>query len=392
MTRKILCFIFTFIALYSNAQNINKKIEQLMELDGTISKVKGIVNKTIEVQKIGNSEVSDTYWKALENKILEESIVDFKSIMIPIYKEVYTDSEIEKLINLFNSDLGKLLSKMTPKALEKQHLALVAWSQNLNASIIKEIETRGKKESSSEEIEKFKSDFIKKYGLQILNLNELAIDQENNVGSLLIDFGKLDGTKNIVKVIRVKNNSNQEITFRKTFFLEDRDPIQVDLGQTPLKKGETRDLKITLNADIAEGIQYRSLIISSKEGTTIPLGVKFDIPNKEIMYKVSKDTLKMTKVKRGEVSKPYIFTIKNTGTKGFFISDIKLDKEIAYLHYSKKEVLPNQQIEIRVIVTDYLMNQEKAFNSKLDLNVELSEGNSFHFSHFPSKTINLKIR
>lgn len=389
MTNKILLVIFTFFAIQINAQSIDEKIENILELDGTIGNIEKLITQTIENQKQSNFGVSDSYWEALEKKVRKKSLDEFILIVTPIYTQNYTESEIDNLLTFYNSETGKLITEKQPKILSQLNLPLMQWSQNLSSNVIEEIENKGKNKSNSDEIEKFKTEFKAKYGLQILNLKDLAIDQENNIGDLLVDFGKTDGKKDITKIIRVKNNSNKEIEFEEPKFLSNN-AIKFDLGNKPLQIGEIRDLKITLIAEQAENKNYSMSSINSSNGNRIQFGIKYDAPAKEISFEISDRKLKFKKLKK-DFSKPYIFILKNTGKKDFYISDIEIDKEIAYLSYNKETIKPNEETEIRIIFSNKLIVEHKIEDLKLKLEVDLTKGEKRGFSSFANETIELTI-
>lgn len=390
MTKKIVFAFLAFFAIQINAQTIDDKIEELLELNGTIDKIEEIIANTIEYQKQNNIGVPDNYWEVLENKVSKKSTDEFLSIIIPIYSQNYTESEIDDLTTFFNSKTGILIAKKQSIILNQLSLPTMQWSQNLSFYIIEQIENRGKNESSSDEIEKFKTEFIAKYGLQILNLKDLAIDQENNIGSLLIDFGKTDGKEDITKIIRVKNNSNKEITFDKPTFLIN-DDFKFDWGNKPIKVGEIRDLKIILNAEEAENKSYSFFSIYPSEGSSISIGVKYNAPSKKLEFEVFKKKMKYKKSKQ-DLSDPYIFLIKNIGGKEFHISDIEIDVPIAYLNYSTEALEQNQEIEIRVIISKELIKSQNIENVKLNLEVNLKKGKKGNsFTSYPDKTIELII-
>lgn len=389
MTKTIFIVLIAFFSIQINAQTVDEKIEKLLELDGTINNIEKIITQTIEYQKQNNFEISDNYWEALEKKVSEKSLAELKLIVTPIYSKSYTETEIDNLITLFSSKTGKLITEKQPIILEELNLPLMQWVQNLGSYVIEEIENKGKNESNSDEEEKFKTEFKAKYGLQILNLTDLAIDQENNIGDLLIDFGKTDGKEDITKIIRVKNNSNKEIELEESQFLSN-DVIKFDVGNKPLQVGEIRDLKITLIAELAENNSYAMSSISSSNGNRIQFGIKYDAPAKEISFEISDNKLKFKNFKQ-DVSKPYIFILKNTGKKDFRISDIEIDKEIAYLSYGKETIKPNEENEIRVIFSKELISKREIKKVKLELKVDLTKGEKRGFSSFVDETIELKI-
>ncbi|MDN3494270.1 DUF2059 domain-containing protein [Winogradskyella bathintestinalis] len=387
MTKTIFIILITLFSIQINAQTVDGKIEKLLELDATISNIEKIITQTIEYQKKSNFGISDNFWEALEKKVSKKSLAELKLIVIPIYSKNYTEIEIDNLIAFYNSETGKLIIEKQPIIMEELNLPLMQWSQNLGSYVIEEIENKGKNESSSDEIEKFKSEFKAKYGLQILNLTDLAIDQENNIGDLLIDFGKTDGKEDITKIIRVKNNSNKEIEFQEPKFLSN-EVIKFDLGNKPLEVGETRDLKITLIAELAENKSYSMSSIDYNNGDRIQFGIKYDAPAKEISFEISDRKLKFKKLKQ-DFSRPYVFILKNTGKKEFYISDIELDKQIAYLNWNKETIKPNEETEIRVVFSKQLITKQK--NTDLKLEVDLTKGEKGGFSSFANETIELII-
>lgn len=389
MKKTIFIVLITFFSIQINAQTIDGKIEKLLELDGTINNIEKIISQTIEYQKQSNLGISDNYWEALEEKVSKKSLAELKLIVAPIYSKNYTETEIDNLITFFTSKTGKLITEKQPIILEELNLPIMQWSQNLGSYVIEEIENKGKNESNSDEEEKFKTEFKAKYGLQILNLTDLAIDQENNIGDLLIDFGKTDGKEDITKIIRVKNNSNKEIELEEPEFFTNK-VIKFDLGNKPLQIGETRDLKITLIAELAEYEGYSMSSINSSNGSRIQFGIKYNAPAKEISFEISDNKLKFKKFKQ-DISKPYIFILKNTDKKDFHISDIEIDKEIAYLSYNKETIKPNEETEIRIIFSQELILKQKTENVKLELKVDLTKGEKRGISSFSNKTIELTI-
>lgn len=389
MRTKLFFAFFALLTFQINAQTIEEKIETLLEIDGTIGRLQQLISETIDFQEDNHFEISDTYWESLRNRVHEKFSKELLEIIIPIYTQTYTASEIDNIIKLFSSDTGKLITEKQPGIIEKLSLGIMQWSQNVNAYIISEIENRGKNESSAEETEKFNEEFKAKYGLQILNLTDLAIDKENNIGNLLVDFGKTNGDEDLTKIIRVKNNSDEEITFEKSPFFSG-EAVTFDLGNTPLQSGETRDLKIILIADQAENRNYSLASITSSNGGNISFGVKYDAPTKKISFEISDIKLKFKKLKQG-FSKPYVFIVKNTGNKDFYISNIETDQDIAYLSYSKDILKPNQETEIRVIISKKLIDTQTVSDKKLIVQVDLTKGPKNKYSNFPQETIELII-
>ncbi|MEQ6123603.1 DUF1573 domain-containing protein [Pseudotenacibaculum sp. MALMAid0570] len=389
MFKKILLAVFLLAFFQIEAQTIDEKIEELLIVDGTVNDIEKLLRETINYQKQSHNEITDNFWENLEEKVKNKSLPEFISIMKPMYLEIYSESEIDNLLAFFKSNTGEKLVNSKHKLIEKLTLPITQWTQNVNSHIIQQIENLSKGTSSSDEIESFKTQFMEKHGLQILNFEDLSIDQEHNVGTILLDFGKTDGKTDVTKIITVKNNSGKELLFEKPFF--PNEVINFDWGNTPIKPKEIRKLKFTLNSKKAEHESYSSLHLRTNTKRNITVGVKYNAPRKKISFEVSKKKLKFKKLKLN-FSKPYVFKIKNTGEKDFFISGIKINHPIVYLNYSKESIESNEESEIRVIFSKDLIKNQDLKEVKLKLSVDLVKGNSNnHFNTFADETIELMI-
>jgi len=389
MKKNILLVALILLTIQTNAQNINSKVDTLLEVDGTIAEMENLITNALAFQKKDSFSNSDAYWEALEQRVSKKSIEDLKLLIAPIFSQIYTDSEIDSLISFYGSKTGKSIVEKKSLLEEQLTLPIMQWVENLDALVITEIEHKGKKKITPEEVEQFETEFKAKHGLQILNLNDLAIDQEQNIGNILIDFGTSNGLENITKVITVKNNSDKPMTFEKPLFLID-DDILFNWGNDPLEVGEVRDLKITLNAEQAENQSFSSFLIRTSDGISIPIGVKYDVPAKDLKFEISTTHLKYKPLKE-DISEIYVFILKNTGKKEIHISDIEMDQNIAYLNYSKDAIQPNEVTEISVILSQALLKKHNIKKISLNLNVDLSKGKPNGFSGYANETLELSI-
>ena len=52
------------------------------------------------------TEAETVLWESLKNKVNEKSLNEFNEIVIPIYTQTYSESEIDNLITFFSSKTG----------------------------------------------------------------------------------------------------------------------------------------------------------------------------------------------------------------------------------------------------------------------------------------------
>lgn len=383
----MILFVFSFI-IRTDAQSLNEKVNQLMIADGTMVNIENLIIETIDYQKEMNPTVLDNFWSSLNNDLQKEAIPSFVELVAPIYRESFSEKQIDELIKFYTSKIGKELVTKQPELITDLNLPIMQWSQNLNAQIIDKIENRENEVPSANEIEKFEQEFKNEYGLQIMNLTELTIDKEHNPGTLLIDFGESNGNEDIIKEIVVKNNTDSLLSFKKPFFQLEEDVI-FDWGEVPLKPKEERALKFILNSKEAEGSRYSFMSLRVNQGRGFSLGVKYSVPHKELEYTISQDSLSFERF-NSHFSQEYEFVITNIGAKRFRISDVELDQSIAFIYFDRDMIEPSENSKVKILFTKELISEVKEMELNLKINLSKSDGSGI--SKFASKTIKVKIK
>lgn len=377
---------FSFI-IKMEAQSLDEKVEKLMIVDGTMGNIENLITETIDYQKQTNPTVSENFWTSLNIELQKEAIPSFTELVSPIYKESFSENQIDELIKFYTSEIGKELVSKQPELIADLNLPIMQWSQNVNSQIIDKIENRGNEVPTTNEIEKFEQEFKNEYGLQIMNLTELTLDKEHNPGTLLIDFGESDGIKDVIKKVVVKNKTDSLLSLKKPFFQLDEDII-FDWGDVPLKPKEERALKFILNSKEAEGNRYSFMSLRVNQGEGFPIGIKYSIPQKELEYTISQDSISFERFSNS-YSQEYEFVITNIGAKRFRISDIELDQSIAFIHFDREMIEPNENSKVKILFTKELILDIKKV--ELNLKIKLSKSEGTGMSSFPSKTIKVKI-
>lgn len=382
--------IFILLTLVSeiNGQSIEAKIETLLKLDGTIQGIEDIIEQNIDSHKKTNLSVSDQYWQNLLDEIKKLSVYEFIKLINPAYQSTFTEVEIDGFIKFYSSDIGKQLIIKRPELYQEIQMPIAEWSQNLNTIILERVKNHGKKTPDTKEISALEKELMKAYGLQIINMSELSIDSEQNLGTLLLNFGEIDGSTDVTKEIIVKNNTDSLIIFNKPLFLFN-DEIYFDWGNAPLKPNEVRALKFTLNHLSAEGQRYCLINLDINGGIGFPVGIKYSAPLIPIEYSISSDSLPFKKFK-GKYSKEYKFRLINKGNQELQIANITSDKSYALIGFTKEKIKQGEAATITIVFIKDLINNFNEAEVKLELEVYLTKSKPDYQSGLSEK-FTLKI-
>lgn len=108
----MLVFSFCFVGAVS-AQDISsskkKLVRELMEANGTMDHIDNSINQAILTAD------DSVRWK-LEVMLNQEEIVE---LLIPVYHEYYTSSDLRSLTEFYKSEVGRKMLKVTPMLMKK---------------------------------------------------------------------------------------------------------------------------------------------------------------------------------------------------------------------------------------------------------------------------------
>jgi hypothetical protein len=361
----ILLLTITIISCsISNSQIPKTDMEKLLLIDGTIEEFDTLIDQNINALEQVHSDIPKSFWKKYKDEIVRENLESLKKIMIPIYRKTYTSDEIKELITFYESPIGKtFLSKNNEIFWEYYGEALDNWSNQLE----KDIQARITADGLSEKHKKT---------LEILN-QEITFDKSEFNGGYIIDFDDISEKINPSRIIKIKNNSQQEITFLE----EDLENsfYKFKWNKKPIKAGETKEIEFELKTICIEGDNYFRPNIKTTNGETLFLVVKW-ICNKKQSKFIEVNNRQRFVGTIGEYSEPIIFKIKNTGKINIVIKDVKMDKSFAYLHYDENEIGIGEEAEIKIIYSQKLMKKsgETNFSLKLEASVIKCSQNAEH--------------
>ncbi|MDW3647111.1 MAG: DUF2059 domain-containing protein [Bacteroidia bacterium] len=238
--KSISCCLFSLILVFSSLaaqeDNFEQKIRLMLELSDTRTTYDFLFQKALfEMKEIQRKQVPDKFWKKHETVILDEAYEDLISIIIPFYKEYFTEEEIDEVNAFLNSEVGQKMKRINPIILEEGSKSVEKWGEEFGEKIINrlyrvqellfnsptkedcskfregsfeyftEIEEDGEQKTIRTEVLRVGNKQIEKANGQSLNMQ---IVWQSNSQYLLIDPEDTDGSKIIqVSIIEVNNNN-----------------------------------------------------------------------------------------------------------------------------------------------------------------------------------------
>ena len=208
----------------------------MLELSDTKATYDFLFQETLlEMKEIQRKRVPDNFWKKHELALLDESYEGLIGIMIPLYKEYFTEEEIDEINAFLTSEVGKKMKRINPIILEEGTGRIEKWGKEFGEKMydrltmvqellfhapieedcskfregsfeyFSQIEEKDIPKTVRTEVVRNGNQQVEKTKDQIL---KLQIVWQSNSQYLLIDPEDIDGSNIIqVSIIEVNNNT-----------------------------------------------------------------------------------------------------------------------------------------------------------------------------------------
>ena len=138
-----LLIVFSLHAYGQADQEYHLSLKKMFEVSGTEESYKTIIKQLISMYKQQHSEVSTGIWDDLEKEFLKTSINDLVDMLVPVYSKYLTKSDLEELINFYQTPVGRKFAKNTPLIMQESMQIGQQWGMQVGQDFEKKLKERG---------------------------------------------------------------------------------------------------------------------------------------------------------------------------------------------------------------------------------------------------------
>jgi len=117
-----------------------EKVRTLITMSGSGDMGIQMIDTLIPQYKKMLPDVPESYWIKVKKNVDVNELID---LIIPIYVKYYTDDDITKLIEFYESDIGQKMIKISPLMMQDSMDAGQAWGEKMGEKIIIELTEDG---------------------------------------------------------------------------------------------------------------------------------------------------------------------------------------------------------------------------------------------------------
>ena len=146
MKRLLAVLILVCVGISASAQDSYKaKVHEYLEASGSIEAFKIAIKAMIGNIKKMKTDVPSDFMTELEKEMLGTSLNDLVDLMEPIYKQHFSETELDEMIAFYKSPVGLKLSEKTPIIAQQSMQAGQVWGQKIGEKIVAKMKEKGYK-------------------------------------------------------------------------------------------------------------------------------------------------------------------------------------------------------------------------------------------------------
>jgi uncharacterized protein len=139
-------FILVCFAFAANAQDSYKaKLGEYFQISGAYETFKVAIKSITKSVKNLKPEIPDEFLAELETEVSSSSLIDLVDLMVPIYKQHFTEAELDDIIKFYKSTVGQKLAAKTPVITQEAMDVGRQWGMKIGQKIVTRLQEKGYK-------------------------------------------------------------------------------------------------------------------------------------------------------------------------------------------------------------------------------------------------------
>ena len=122
----------------AQTDSVDAKIERLLTLSGTEAQFTGAIDQMIAIQRQNpafDNEMGNEFWTEFSAEIKKSGYADILPKIMKVYRDNYTEAEIDHQIAYFSDPLTQKLVAKQPTVMQQSMQAGAEWGQTMGMKI-----------------------------------------------------------------------------------------------------------------------------------------------------------------------------------------------------------------------------------------------------------------
>lgn len=136
--------LFSVGSAFSQVDNSYKEsLKKMLQANGSEESFKVAIKQMIGMFKQQRLNVPDAFWTEMEQEFLKTSIDDITDMLLPVYQNHLTESDIKEIIEFYQSPVGKKFADKTPLIMQESMKVGEQWGMKIGAKLQERLNEKG---------------------------------------------------------------------------------------------------------------------------------------------------------------------------------------------------------------------------------------------------------
>jgi hypothetical protein len=146
---KKLIVVFSMVALSLSAAfgqgdpQYKISLNKMLEVGGSEESFKVVMKQMFDMLKQQKTNVPDNVWADFEKEFSKTSIDDLVDLLIPVYQKHMTIADLQKIIEFYQTPVGKKYAEKTPMIMQESMQVGQQWGMDMGQKFQEKLQQKG---------------------------------------------------------------------------------------------------------------------------------------------------------------------------------------------------------------------------------------------------------
>lgn len=147
MKKVVVVLSFLVVSLGSAFGQVDNKykltLKKMLEAGGSEASFKVVIKQMVDMLKQQKTNVPDSIWSDFENEFSKTSMDDLVEMLIPVYQKHMTVADLEKIIEFYQTPVGKKFAEKTPLIMQESMQVGQQWGMAMGTKFQEKLQKKG---------------------------------------------------------------------------------------------------------------------------------------------------------------------------------------------------------------------------------------------------------
>jgi uncharacterized protein len=127
----------------ANNSSYKATLKKMLEVAGTETTFKAAIKQMFGMFKQQNTKVPENVWAEFEAEFSKTSISDLVNMLEPVYAKHMTEADLNKIIEFYQTPVGKKYAEKTPFILQESMQVGQTWGMQMGQKFQEKLKEKG---------------------------------------------------------------------------------------------------------------------------------------------------------------------------------------------------------------------------------------------------------